>query len=61
MLNDGRILVVEYKGQHLYEAEEPKHQIGAVWAEASGGQCLFCMPTDRDFLVIANTITEFSR
>ncbi len=58
MLKDGRILVVEYKGQHLYEAEEPKRQIGAVWAEASGGQCLFCMPTDRKFQVINKAVSK---
>ena len=56
MLRDGRILVVEYKGGHLYEAEAIKRHIGAVWAEASGGQCLFCMPTNRDFAVIDRTI-----
>ena len=52
LLDDGRILVVEYKGAHLYEQEAPKRRIGAVWAEASDGQCLFCMPTNRDFAVI---------
>ena len=57
MLQDGRILVVEYKGQHLYEAEEPKRQIGNVWAEASGGKCLFCMPTERKFDVIDQAIS----
>lgn len=56
MLTDGRILVVEYKGGHLYEAEAVKRQIGAVWAEASGGQCLFCMPTNRDYALIDRTI-----
>ncbi|MBO9474008.1 DEAD/DEAH box helicase family protein [Shimia sp. R10_1] len=56
MLKDGRILVVEYKGKHLYEGEETKRQIGAVWAEASDGQCLFCMPTDRNFELIKQTI-----
>jgi len=56
MLMDGRILVVEYKGQHLYEGEAVKRQIGAVWADASGGNCLFCMPTNRDFSLIDQTI-----
>ena len=56
MLKDGRILVVEYKGAHLYEAEEPKRQIGNVWAESSEGKCLFCMPTDRNFSLIKQTI-----
>lgn len=56
MLNDGRILVVEYKGGHLYESEAVKRHIGAVWAEASGGKCLFCMPTNRRFELIDETI-----
>lgn len=56
MLKDGRILVVEYKGAHLYESEEAKRKIGAVWAEASGSKCLFCMPTDRNFDLINKTI-----
>ncbi len=56
LLNDGRILVVEYKGAHLYESENAKRMIGAVWAEASGGKCLFCMPTERKFDLIDKTI-----
>ncbi len=56
MLTDGRILVVEYKGGHLYDAEVVKRQIGGVWAEASGGHCLFCMPTNRDYALIDRTI-----
>lgn len=56
LLHDGRILVVEYKGGHLYEAERAKRTIGSVWAEASGGECLFCMPTDRGFDLINKTI-----
>ena len=42
-LNDGRIAVVEYKGAHLltdvYEIE--KRQIGQLWAQKSGGKCVF--------------------
>ena len=56
MLNDGRILVVEYKGAHLYESEAAKRKIGEVWAEASNGKCLFCMPTSREFQLINKTI-----
>lgn len=58
MLNDGRILVVEYKGEIYYEAEEPKRLIGEAWAEASNGHCLFCMPTDRGFDLIDKTIAQ---
>lgn len=56
MLEDGRILVVEYKGAHLYDGETIKRQIGAVWAEASEGKCAFCMPTNRDFALIDKVI-----
>lgn len=56
MLTDGRILAVEYKGGHLYEAEATKRQIGNVWAAASDGKCLFCMPTNRDYALINRTI-----
>lgn len=56
MLADRRILVAEYKGGHLYEAEKVKRHIGSVWADASGGTCLFCMPTERKFEVIDATI-----
>ena len=42
-LIDGRIAVVEYKGAHLlndpYEIE--KRQIGELWAQKSGGTCVF--------------------
>lgn len=38
MLRDGRVLVVEYKGGHLYEAEKVKRQIGDVWATRPGAR-----------------------
>jgi type III restriction enzyme len=58
MLTDGRILAVEYKGAHLYETEAGKRQIGEFWAETSGGACLFCMPTNRDYDLIDRTIAR---
>jgi len=56
MLKDGRTMAVEYKGAHLYESEETKRTIGAIWAGASDGNCLFCMPTDKKFAVIDESI-----
>lgn len=49
-LTDGRILVVEYKGAHLYDAGDAREKrgIGNVWASASGGRCLFAMVTDAE-------------
>ena len=44
-LTDGRILVVEYKGHHLYSNEDSreKRMIGEIWARLSNGHCLFVM------------------
>ncbi len=46
-LSDGRILVVEYKGAHLYSNDDSreKRDIGGVWAAASNRRCLFAMVT----------------
>jgi type III restriction enzyme len=49
ILNDGRILVVEYKGGHLYTDAEEKRIIGELWEKRSQGKCLFVMPTERKF------------
>jgi type III restriction enzyme len=53
-LTDGRVMAVEYKGRHLYDAgdAEEKRSVGAVWASRSGGKCLFVMPTEGGFSVI---------
>lgn len=57
-LKDGRVLVVEYKGGDRYTAEDAgeKRAVGAVWADRSGGQCLFVMPTDGDFSTITKAV-----
>lgn len=48
-LIDGRILAVEYKGEHLIgEDSREKDLIGQLWAKASNGQCLFYMATKKD-------------
>jgi type III restriction enzyme len=52
-LNDGRILVVEYKGAHLVGEAADKAAVGAVWASRSGGKCLFVMPSSEKFEEIA--------
>ena len=51
LLNDGRYLVVEYKGVHLWSADDAKEkrEIGELWAKRSDGQCLFIMPKGPDF------------
>lgn len=48
-LIDGRIMAVEYKGDHLInEDSREKDLIGRLWAKASNGQCLFFMATKKD-------------
>lgn len=52
LLKDGRVAAVEYKGRLQADDTGVKRQIGALWAEASGGRCLFDMPTDNDFTTL---------
>lgn len=49
-LNDGRVLVVEYKGAHLLHDPDTKEkaQIGRQWEASSGGKCLFLMAVADD-------------
>lgn len=51
LLNDGRLLAVEYKGEHLISADDAKEKenIGNLWAEKSNGKCLFAMVTKEDY------------
>ena len=51
LLTDGRYLIVEYKGVHLWSADDAseKREIGELWEARSGGQCLFIMPEGPDF------------
>jgi type III restriction enzyme len=58
LLVDGRVLAVEYKGKHLYDATDAgeKRAVGAVWESRSGSRCLFVMPTDGDFSTITAKI-----
>jgi type III restriction enzyme len=50
-LNDGRYLVVEFKGSHMISADDAREKaaIGALWEARSGGKCLFRMITRPDF------------
>ena len=49
-LTDRRVFVVEYKGEHLRNvpSEIEKDQVGRLWAERSGGKCLFLMAFEKD-------------
>lgn len=57
-LKDGRILVVEYKGEHLWSNDDSKEKraIGALWADRSSGKCLFVMPKGKDWEAISQAI-----
>ena len=48
LLNDGRILVVEYKGEHLVEYSQEKKNIGEKWEDASSNKALFIMAVKHD-------------
>jgi type III restriction enzyme len=62
LLQDGRYLVVEYKGEDRWSNDDSREKriIGQVWAQRSGGTCLFAMPKGQDWgaikEIIANTI-----
>jgi len=57
-LADGRILVVEYKGHHLYSNEDSKEKriIGEAWAKLSDGKCIFFMTDGPKFDTLAEII-----
>ena len=42
--------MIEYKGEHLADTQDPKEKrnIGQLWAEKSGGKGLFLMAEKRD-------------
>ena len=51
-LEDGRLLVVEYKGK-VYATNDDsreKRAVGELWAKKSGGQCLFLMAEKKNAL-----------
>ena len=58
LLNDGRILVVEYKGEHLWSNDDSKEKraVGELWADRSGG--VFVMPKGKDFGAILSAIRD---
>ena len=50
LLNDERIFVIEYKGEHLVTNDDSKNKdmIGQLWEKSSNGKCLFLMATKKD-------------
>jgi len=47
---DGRLLVVEYKGEpyRTNDDSREKLQVGHQWEKSSGGRCLFMFAVERD-------------
>ena len=60
LLNDGRYLVVEYKGADRWSNDDSreKRDIGGLWEARSGGRCLFVMPKGKDWNSISAVITK---
>lgn len=50
-LNDGRTFIVEYKNANDWSNDDNKEKrsLGELWAERSGGKCLFIMPKGPEF------------
>jgi type III restriction enzyme len=61
-LDDGRILVVEYKGADRWSNDDSKEKraVGELWAQRSKGRCLFAMPKGKDWDAIC-TVLERSQ
>ncbi|MCY2928600.1 MAG: DEAD/DEAH box helicase family protein [Planctomycetota bacterium] len=57
-LVDGRILVVEYKGEDRWSNDDSreKRAVGELWADRSGGCCLFVMPKGNDLPAIVSAL-----
>ena len=47
-LADGRILVTEYKGEHLIQYDQEKKNVGELWESKSGGKALFLWAIKKD-------------
>ena len=49
-LNDGRVLVIEYKGENLWDTEDSKEKrlIGQRWQDEGKGKYLFLMARKTD-------------
>jgi type III restriction enzyme len=45
---------VESKGAHLWTSADSveKRAVGALWAERSGGRCIFVMPNGPDWSAV---------
>lgn len=60
LLDDGRILVVEYKNERDWDLPDSreKRQIGELWEKRSGTKGLFIMPRGKDWGTIKNRLVR---
>ena len=58
LLNDGRVLLVEYKSERDWSNDDSKdkRRVGELWAERSGGRCMFVMPKGKDWQAIMTLV-----
>jgi type III restriction enzyme len=58
LLNDGRVMVIEYKGAPYITNDDSKEKrlIGELWADRSNGACIFVMVSDRQFGMMDSAI-----
>jgi len=47
-LKDSRLLVVEYKGEHLIKESAEKRAVGALWQARSGGRGIYVLAVRKD-------------
>jgi type III restriction enzyme len=57
-LPGGRTLVVEYKSTRDWESAKPDRAIGELWAELSGGKCLFVMVKEKRWDLIEAKVKQ---
>ena len=57
-MNDGRVLVIEYKGTPYYTNDDSKEKrlVGDLWADRSSGRGLFLMIENKEFVRIDRAI-----
>ncbi len=56
-LNDGRLAIVEYKGDRdKLPEEQHKKAVGELWAARSAGTCVFAWVVDRDWATVERTL-----
>lgn len=59
-MESGCVLVIEYKGAHLYEQQAEKRRIGELWARRAGAGYRFVMPKERDWSLIRTAASSGS-